>query len=97
MFGLLSTTREYRWGIVCADEPPGVRMLRGFVTILVRQTEGDTSPSYRVLYQDAEGRPYQSLTIEDVDVFYDATQAALVEMGLRSVPVDRPIAGDIIR
>ncbi len=95
--GFQHRTNEYRWPVVAVAEPVGVRTIRGYITILEHQT-GDGAPlAYRVMFSDSEGRPFQSLAGDDLDVFYDAAQAALVEMGLRSVPIDRLIAGDIIR
>ena len=95
--GFLSRTNEYRWPVVAAGEPKGIRTIRGFVTIFEYTTKDDVPLSYRLMFSDAEGRPIQSFVFEDLDIFYDAAQAALVERGLLTVPVDRPIAGDIIR
>lgn len=97
--GFQARTTEYRWPVVDATEPKGVRTIRGYVTILLGQTEGGAPLSCHVMFQDVEGRPFQSIDIEDIDIFYDAAQAALVEMGLRTWAYgdDRPIAGEIIR
>ncbi len=95
--GFQARTSEWRWPVVDLNEPPGVRTILGYVMILERQTEGGAPISYHVMFLDAEARPLPSLAVEDMDVFYDATQAVLVEMGLRAVTANRPVAGDIVR
>lgn len=99
MGGFQGQTAEYRWPVVAVAEPVDVRTIRGYVTILEQQAKDGTLLSRRVMFSDPEGRPFQSLAVEDFDVFNDAAQAALVEMGLRSAggDGDRADAGDIIR
>lgn len=95
--GFQSRTNEYRWPVVRADEPKGVRPVVGYVTILERTTEDGAPLGYSILFFAADGRPVNSFPVEELDLFYDAAQAALQERGLREVPHERDITGDIIR
>lgn len=89
---------EWKWPVVDTREPKGVRTACGYVTIFERQTESGAPLSHHVLFSDFKGHPFQSLAVEDMDIFYDATQAALAEMGYGDGPSEhRPIIGDIIR
>lgn len=94
--GFQSLTKTYQWPVVDTREPKGVRVPVGFVTILARETEDGAPLSYRLLFFDADGRALQSFDLEMLDIFYDAAQAALKEMGLRHWE-DRHLIGDIIR
>lgn len=97
--GFQSLTKIRQWPVVDAREPEGIRVIRGYITIIEQLTEGGAPLSLRVVYLDSEGRPFQSLDIEDVDIFYDAANAVLVEMGYSHAvqATSRPIVGDIIR
>lgn len=99
--GFQARTDEWRWPVVATAEPEGVRVARGYVTVLTRA--GAQEPcSFRVMFSDAEGRLLQSLPLEDLDIFYDAAYAAFAEMDidLEDLPthvVSTPPVGDIIR
>lgn len=98
--GIQGRTTEYRWPVIDTSEPPGIRTVRGHITILVYETEAVAHISRRVVFSDAEGRPLPSIAIEDMRMFYDAAHAALKEMDLLSVlgpPMPTTTAGDIIR
>lgn len=97
--GFQARTTEYMWGVVATAEPKDVRTIRGYITILEYETEEGAPLSHRVMFSDPKGIPFQSLTVEDLDVFYSATQAALAERELRAVDtvILRLPAGDIIR
>ena len=89
-------TDERRWPVVATNEPEGARAIRGYVTIIEQTEVGSPFCDRRVLFLDIEGRPLQSLAVDDLDVFFDSAQAALVEMGMRDYGPASP-AGDIIR
>jgi hypothetical protein len=89
-------TDEHRWPVVATAEPEGARTIRGYVAIIEQTEEGAPFCSRRVMFLDTEGRPLQSLALGDLDVFFDAAQAACVELGMRVCGPASP-AGDIIR
>ena len=100
--GFQARTTEWMWPVVATAEPEGVRVARGYVTILEHETGEESPCSFRVMFSDAEGRPLQSLPLEDLDIFYDAAYAAFQEMDLDLdfLPphvVSTPPVGDIIR
>jgi len=94
--GWQAKTDEYRWPVVDTREPQGVRVPVGYVTILIRATEEGEPLAYNLILSSADGLTLQSFDPETLDIFYDAAQAALKEMGLRHWE-DRAIIGDIIR
>ena len=75
-------TREYRWGIVAADEPNGVRSIRGFVTVLEFCTPSGASLSYHLVFFDGDGRPLDRFEVDDFRLFACAAGLALEELGL---------------
>lgn len=96
--GFQGKTDEYRWPVVDTREPKGVRVPVGYVTILFSE-HADGTKTRRLMFSNVDGVNFQSFGVEMLDIFYDAAQAALKEMGLRSsaLPGDRPVAGDIVR
>lgn len=82
---LQSQTLEYRWGVVDASEPEDIRLVRGYVTILERQSPTDAPLTYQLLFFHVDGRPMVAFSIEDFLLFTSAAALALDELGL---PVD---------
>jgi hypothetical protein len=79
---LQSKTLEYRWGVVAASEPVGIRTIRGYVTILERQNARGGPLGYHILFFDVDGRPIQSFLVDDFPLFTSAAYLAWKELGL---------------
>ncbi len=79
--GLQSVTTEWRWGVVDASEPPDVRPVRGFVTVLEHRSPAD-SPlvTYKLLFFDVEGRPVTAFPFEDFLLMTCAGALAMAEV-----------------
>ncbi len=87
-----SRTLEYRWGVCDASEPEGIRVIKGYVTFLERQTGSGATLAYRLIFSDPDGLPISNFSIEDFALFNSAVNLARKELGL---PVDdspEPIA-----
>ena len=80
-----STTVEYRWGIFAREEPPAVRTIHGYVTILVQYNRLDAPVSHQIMLSDAQGRPMQSFLADDFSLFVSAAYAAWEELELPSL------------
>ncbi len=80
-----SVTIEYRWGVVAANEPVGIRTIKGYVTILERQISSGAPESYHILFFDINGLPIQSFLGEDFPLFADAAYMAWKELGLPDI------------
>ena len=74
-------TKEYRWGIVAADEPAGVRSVRGFVTVLEFCTPSGAPLDYHLVFFGVDGRPLDRFEAEDFRLFACAGGLALDELG----------------
>ena len=87
-----SVTTEYRWGVVDASEPPDIRLVRGYVTILEHQSPVDGPVTYKLLFFDADGRPLTAFPFEDFLLFASAAALAMamvddeVAVGLENDP-----------
>ncbi len=89
-----STTVEYRWGIFARKEPPAVRTIHGYVTILVQYNSLDAPVSHQIMFADAQGRPMQSFLADDFSLFVSAAYAAWEELELPSIGAPGGTAGD---
>jgi hypothetical protein len=94
--GFQGTTDEWRWPVVDANEPKGIRTIRGYVTIIKHCTKEGGSARFSIFFADSDGRPIQGLSASDFWMFYDAGAAALNEMGLHDLGAPRDIVGEII-
>lgn len=77
-----SVVRTYRWGIVAAGEPPGVRSVQGFVSVLEFCTPSGAPLSYQLVFFDVDGRPLERFEVGDFRLFACAAGLALEELGL---------------
>ncbi len=75
-------TREYRWGIVDANEPPGVRTIRGFVTVLEFCAPNGAPLDYVVAFFDTDGRPIPTFQADEFKLFACAAGLAMKALGL---------------
>lgn len=87
-----SQTAEYRWGVCDASEPAGVRTVKGYVTILDRQTPSSAPIGYRVIFSDPNGLSISNFSIEDFELFTSAVLLARKELGLPVSDSPEPIA-----
>ena len=79
--GLQSRTLEYRWGVVDASEPPDIRLVRGYVTILEHQTTAEGAfLTYKLLFFDPDGRPLTAFPSQDFLLFASAAALAMAEL-----------------
>lgn len=79
--GKQSVTTEYRWGVVDASEPPDIRLVLGYVTVLEHQTPADgTFITYKLLFFDVDGRPLTAFPFEDFMLFSSAAALAMAEV-----------------
>ncbi len=78
MDGKQSVTTEYRWGIVDASEPPDIRLVRGYVTVLEHQSPADGPlVTYKLLFFDVDGRPQTAFPFEDFLLMSSAAALAM--------------------
>ena len=78
---LQSRTLEYRWGVVDASEPPDIRPVRGYVTVLEHRSPADSeSPTYKLLFSDAEGRPLTAFPSQDFLLLSSAAALVMAEL-----------------
>ena len=78
---LQSRTLEYRWGVVDASEPPDIRPVRGYVTVLEHQSPADSAfVTYKLLFSDDEGRPLTAFPSQDFGLFASAAVLAMAEV-----------------
>ncbi len=78
MDGKQSVTTEYRWGVVDASEPPDIRTVRGYVTVLEHhQSPPDGPVTYKLLFFDADGRPVTAFPFGDFLLFASAAVLAM--------------------
>lgn len=89
-----STNVEYRWGIFANDEPPDVRVIHGYVTILVRYNSNDAPVSHHIMLSDADGRPMQGFLADDFPLFVSAAYAAWEELELPAISAPGGTPGD---
>ncbi len=76
-----SITTEHRWGVVDASEPPDIRLVLGFVTVLEHQTPVDGAfLTYKILFFDAVGRPLTAFPSENFQLFASAAALAMAEL-----------------
>ena len=75
-------TKTYRWGVVAADEPAGVRSVRGFVTVLEFCLPSGAPTSYQLVFFGSDGRPLERFEVDDFRLFACAAGLVLVELGL---------------
>lgn len=77
-----SITVEYKWGVVDASEPVDIRLVRGYVIILERQSPTGATLTYQLLFFHVDGRPMVAFPVEDFLLFASAAALALAELGL---------------
>ena len=78
---LQSRTLEYRWGVVDASEPPDIRPVRGYVTVLEHQSPADSAfVTYSLLFADAEGRSLSVFPSQGFGLFASAAVLAMAEV-----------------
>ena len=78
---LQSRTLEYRWGVVDASEPPDIRPVRGYVTVLEHQSPADSAfVTYKLLFSDAEGRSLTAFPSQDFGLFASAAVLVMAEV-----------------
>ncbi len=79
--GLQSITTEYRWGVVDASEPPDIRLVRGYITVLEHCVPADGSfVDYKLLFSDAEGRSLTAFSPQDFMLFASAAVQAMATL-----------------
>ena len=79
--GLQSRTSEYRWGVVDASEPPDIRLVRGYVTILEHRSPANSSlATYKLLFFDPDGNQLTAFPSQDFGLFASAAVLAMVEV-----------------
>lgn len=79
--GLQSVTTEYRWGVVDASEPPDIRPVRGYVTVLEHRSPADGPlVTYRLLFSDADGLPLTTFPSQDFALMASAAGLAMAEL-----------------
>lgn len=76
---------EYRWGVFANAEPPDIRAIHGYVTILVHQNANGDPVMHQIMFSDAEGRPIQGFLADDFSLFVSAAYAAWKELELPSI------------
>lgn len=94
--GFQGNTKEWRWPVVDATEPPGIRVIRGYVTVLEHRPPGGGS-HHTIHFADADRQPIGGFTQDELWMFMDAAAAALQELGLHPPVFERDIAGEIVR
>lgn len=77
-----SRTLEYRWGVCAIDEPANIRVIKGYVTVLSRQTSSGAALSYRLIFSDPDGLPISNFSVENFVLFVNAAHLAMKELGL---------------
>ena len=76
-----SITAEYRWGVVDASEPPDIRPVRGYVTVLEHRSPADSAfINYKLLFFDADGNPLTAFSFQDFKLFASAAALAMAEL-----------------
>ena len=79
--GLQSRTLEYRWGVVDASEPPDIRLVLGYVTVLEHRSPADGPfVNYKLLFFDADGRPLTTFPAHEFALFASAAALAMAEL-----------------
>lgn len=77
-----SVVRTYRWGVVAADEPAGVRTVRGFIAVLEFCTPSGAPLNYQLAFFNIDGRPLDHFGADDFPLFACAAGLAMAELGL---------------
>ncbi len=76
-----SITTEHRWGVVDASEPPDIRLVLGFVTVLEHQTPVDGAfITYKLMFFDVNGLPLTAFPSENFQVFASAAALAMAQL-----------------
>lgn len=71
-------TTTYRWGVVDAAEPPDIRPVRGYVTVLEHQSPADGPlVTYKLLFFDADGHPVTAFSFSDFMLMSSAAALAM--------------------
>lgn len=84
--GLQSRTMEYRWGVVDASEPPDLRLVLGFVTVLEHRSPADGPfVDYKVMFFDVNGLPLTSFPPHQLALMASAGALAMAELEEESV------------
>ncbi len=79
--GLQSRTLEYRWGVVDAAEPPDIRLVVGYVTVLEHRSPADSAfVNYKLMFFDADGRPLTTFPVSDFALMASAAALAMAEL-----------------
>ena len=78
---LQSRTLEYRWGVVDSSEPPDIRLVRGYVTILEHRSPADSAlVTYKLLFFDADGNQLTAFPSQDFVLMASAAVLAMAEV-----------------
>ncbi len=76
-----SITTEHRWGVVDAAEPPDLRLVVGFVTVLEHQMPADGAfLTYKIMFFDNNGLPLTAFPSENFQLFASAAALAMAEL-----------------
>ncbi len=79
--GLQSRTLEYRWGVVDASEPPDIRPVRGYVTVLEHRSPAEGPlVTYRLMFFDGDGNQLTAFPSGDFQLFASAAALAMAEL-----------------
>ncbi len=79
--GLQSRTLEYRWGIVDASEPPDIRLVVGFVTVLEHRSPAEGPfVNYKIMFFDSDGQPLTSFPPQQLALLASAGALAMAEL-----------------
>ena len=79
--GLQSVTTEYRWGVADVTEPPDIRLVVGYVTVLAHRSPADSAfVNYKLLFSDADGRPLTTFSPQDLALLAKAAALAMAEL-----------------
>ncbi len=76
-----SITAEYRWGVVDASEPPDIRPVRGYVTVLEHRSPADSAfVTYKLMFFDVGGNQLTAFPFQDFMLMASAAALAMAEL-----------------
>lgn len=74
-------TTTYRWGVVDSAEPPDVRLVVGYVTVLEHRSPADSGfVDYKLVFFDAEGQPLTAFPPHQFALLASAAALAMAEL-----------------
>lgn len=76
--GYQGVTHEWRYPVIDRREPVGVRTIKGYITLLRRESGG--RPQFSMLLLDSEGVPIVTWERDDFWLFVGAARAAIEEV-----------------